>query len=213
MDKQEFIRKPFLLCFLALLFFLLLSVAVHAEDEVDTSFAGVYQVAGTTSEGDDFSTTVIVRPFGEGIIQFQAKTPLFPVTTRGPATWVSPDEVRVPVSIYLLIGSGSGTITLTRAATGWNLFGTGSGYYMSEPTSGTIAGTGGGVHPTRSQVSDVTGVSPTVLAIDEAVKPLTPEPEQRDLDTGERAAAIIFTLFYIFILIFLSLILGLPYPL
>jgi|GEM_PF-4102454 len=220
MGRMGVFRRTLLLCLLVSILLPALPLLTHAQEEPvispappDRSFEGVYQVSGSTDTGAGVDATVIVRAIGDELIQFRSRIRGIPITVSGPPTWTGPDEVTVPVSQRIRgVGSGSGTVTLTRAAAGWEFFASGSGMIGFTSGTATASGFGGGVAPTRTEVSEVTAVSETVLAVDEAADPVKPAAEHRDLDTDDTVRLLAVILFAMFVWFFLALILGSPIP-
>ncbi|MDP2183658.1 MAG: hypothetical protein Q8K99_13975 [Actinomycetota bacterium] len=66
-------------------------------DARDGSFAGTYEVAGSTNTGKPISAVVVVTDLGDEI-QFSSEVYGFPVSSTGAAAW-NGDEVTVPVSV------------------------------------------------------------------------------------------------------------------
>jgi hypothetical protein len=185
--------------------------AVVTSAPVDNSYEGVYRVAGSTSTGKSFSATLIVKAVGADTIQVDTEYAGFPISESGPATWNGTDEVSVPLSVTVpFVASGSGTVTLTRAEGGWQFFGTGSGDVFGSSGSATATGFGGGVAPTPAEVTEVTGISEPVQAIDEVLQPLQPADPQPSVATEASIQALALILILAFLWIFLSLILGGP---
>ena len=218
MDPAVSFRRLLLVCLLISLVVPLLPLTAFAEEAVispgppDTSFEGVYQIAGSTQAGKEFAATVIVKSVGTDTIQFDTEYAGFPISESGTAAWKSADEVSVPLSVTVpFVASGSGTVTLTRAEGGWNFFGSGTGRVLKKRGSATASGFGGGVAPTKAEVAAVTGISETVQTVDETLEPLQPADPQPSVATEASIQALALILLLAFLWLILVLILG-PYP-
>lgn len=218
MDLVMSSRRLLLVCLLISLFVPLLPLAAFAEEAVispgppDTSFEGVYQIAGSTKTGKQFAATVIVKAIGADTIQFDTEYTGFPISESGTAAWKGPDEVSVPLSVTVpFVASGSGIVTLTRAEGGWNFLGSGTGSVFNKGGSATASGFGGGVAPTKAVIAEVTGVSETVQAVDETLRPLQPADPQPSVATEASIQALALILILAFLWLIMFLILG-PYP-
>lgn len=174
----------------------------------DGTFAGTYEVAGSTNTGKPVSAVVVVTDLGD-LIQFSSEVYGFPVSSTGAATWNGP-EVTVPVSVTVpFIASGSGAITLSPVENGWNFSGSGSGQVFKKSGTASVAG----FKPvektaTAEEIATASGVSEQAQSLDDAVDPLKPADDQGQLDTSETLAGLATILFLAFLLVLLELLIG-----
>lgn len=203
--------------FATLLTLLLLSVPLvaFAEDTPaepaatrDGTFAGTYEVAGSTNTGKPVSAVVVVTDLGDSI-QFSSEVYGFPVSSTGAATW-NGDEVTVPISVTVpFVASGSGAITLSRVENGWNFSGSGSGKVFTKSGTASVAGFKAVEKTaTSEEIATASGVSEQAQSLDDAVGPLKPADDQGQLDTSDTLASLIALLFLAFLLVLLDMILG-----